>query len=238
MPPAATQARASAPAPMHRAATARRAMSERKTNVWDRAGHTDTLANRLTTRRTELRQRQVDLADQIEVARTAYSQYETGKITPSVDKVIRLAAALDVTPEWLAFGIGDKVTTEEVSYHTASRTWVRERAWTLNERWVGERFPGIDPADLVLTSIEGKTPNGLFERGDVVIVNRASQPTDAKTDNEFIYASHREAKVGRMRRVGEDYEIELSDEQKETESRRGVRVLGEVIGGVLSLTGE
>ena len=50
--------------------------------------------------------RQVDAADEMEISRSAYNQWESGGTEPKGRAVYeRLAKYMDVSPGWLAFGI-------------------------------------------------------------------------------------------------------------------------------------
>ena len=57
---------------------------------------------------------QLDLAEKLGVSRQSVSKWETGQAVPDLDKLIRLAAALSVTPEWLS-GVDDAAPAETAS---------------------------------------------------------------------------------------------------------------------------
>lgn len=58
---------------------------------------------------------QAVLARILDVATSTIGQYETGARNPGLDTIEQLAAALDVTPEWLAFNYDSQLPSEEVS---------------------------------------------------------------------------------------------------------------------------
>lgn len=201
--------------------------------MWDRNGDKSTISGRLTTRRIELNMRQEEVAAEIDAARAAYSQYETGKVTPNLDKLTRLAAVLKVTPEWLTFGIGERVVSEELTYSAPARTWVRERSWSLNDMWMAEHLKASSPADVVLTTLTMESPSGTYQVGDVALVDKAARPSDQNTDEEFIFALHGQSMIGRIRKVDSDFHITFADARTETVSPQAVRMLGKVVGAII-----
>lgn len=66
---------------------------------------------RLVTLRLSKGISQVYTAKHIGVARQTYLDIESGKREPRLSTVAKLAAMLNCSPEWLAFGVGVKDTT-------------------------------------------------------------------------------------------------------------------------------
>ncbi|HLZ08321.1 MAG TPA: helix-turn-helix transcriptional regulator [Chloroflexota bacterium] len=73
------------------------------------------LSKRLIQRRLELEFTQGQVAERVvfwnrqkrewgALSRSAYCMYESGDVVPDLNKVERLAEALDCSPAWLAFG--------------------------------------------------------------------------------------------------------------------------------------
>lgn len=62
---------------------------------------TTVLAQRITDRRIALRWRQRDLAAATGVAQTQVAQWETLGITPTLEHLVGVADALDVSTDWL-----------------------------------------------------------------------------------------------------------------------------------------
>jgi len=68
---------------------------------------TEYFATRLKERRELLKLSQEDLADMIRSSQKQVSQWEAGKITPRTDSLLRLAEALQTTPNYL-LGLTDE----------------------------------------------------------------------------------------------------------------------------------
>lgn len=78
-------------------------------------------AQRLKELRKEQKKTQDDIANCLKVRRSTYGEYERGKITPTADKLLTLAALFNVSVEYLA-GISDTPrpmmdTTKNVKHH-------------------------------------------------------------------------------------------------------------------------
>lgn len=85
-----------------------------------------TCGQRMTKRRMELRLTQADVAANVTIrsksgartgidrplSRNAYSMYEKDAAEPGLGTINRIAAALSVSPAWLAFGVGHPPKTE------------------------------------------------------------------------------------------------------------------------------
>ncbi|WP_233981852.1 helix-turn-helix domain-containing protein [Pectobacterium versatile] len=64
-------------------------------------------ATRLVNSRTKIGMSQASLAEAAEIAATQLSRYETGKVIPKFEVMLRLSLALGVSFSWLAHGEGD-----------------------------------------------------------------------------------------------------------------------------------
>ena len=62
------------------------------------------MGNRIKIRRKELKIKQSDLAELIDISNNHISSIETGKQKPSMDIFIKLCDALKVTPDYLLLG--------------------------------------------------------------------------------------------------------------------------------------
>lgn len=62
------------------------------------------MGNRIRLRRNELKLKQSELAEQIDISTNHMSSIETGKQMPSMDIFIKLCEALRVTPDYLLLG--------------------------------------------------------------------------------------------------------------------------------------
>jgi transcriptional regulator with XRE-family HTH domain len=61
------------------------------------------LANRIKMLRLEKELSQVGLAEALKTKATEVSRYENGKVTPNIDKLIRLSEIFDVCTDFLLF---------------------------------------------------------------------------------------------------------------------------------------
>lgn len=62
------------------------------------------MGNRIKTRRKELRIKQAELAEMLEISNNHMSSIENGRQKPSLDTFIRLCSYLNVTPDYLLLG--------------------------------------------------------------------------------------------------------------------------------------
>lgn len=67
------------------------------------------IGRRLRTARTAAKFSQADLAEKVGTSSQALGQIENGWRAPSIPKLVELARALDVSPEWLLSGMDPKV---------------------------------------------------------------------------------------------------------------------------------
>ena len=54
--------------------------------------------NIIEERRKELRMTKTDIANKLEISRTTYFHYESGKRRPSIEIIIKISAILDINP--------------------------------------------------------------------------------------------------------------------------------------------
>lgn len=146
-----------------------------------------TLGDRLVARRLELNLSQDDVASQVTfynknggrwktLSRSGYCMYETGEVTPDLEKIKSMAAALKCTPEWLTFGIGSRGTIEEVALKKGTRgvAFQSVGTWSLDEAWMEDRFavPGSDMVLIMVDDFSERT-----KPGDMVFVAKDQLPT-------------------------------------------------------------
>lgn len=204
-----------------------RRKSPRSTNMWLRNGDTSTIPGRLTTRRVELGLEQEEVAARMGVARAAYSQYETGKVTPTLEKIEKAAEALETSPQWIAFG-GKNQELPVVAYVATTRTWASSgETWPIPYRWLAAQLPGVDLSKL--DAVEVSNDSAFVHAGDVVLVEREVRPTE-KRDQEFIFSVDGHSMSDNVRRVEGGYEIGVQgDETVRTVSARSIRFHGRVV---------
>ena len=63
-----------------------------------------TMGNRIKSRRKELRIKQSELAEQLDISNGHISAIENGREKPSLDMLLRICDALKVTPDYLLLG--------------------------------------------------------------------------------------------------------------------------------------
>ena len=68
--------------------------------------HEYSIGQRIRFARAELGLTQVALANMCEIAPTQFSRYESGRSTPRPETIVKIASALNVSPEWLSTGQG------------------------------------------------------------------------------------------------------------------------------------
>lgn len=62
------------------------------------------MGNRIRIRRKELRIKQTELAETLEISNNHMSSIENGRQKPSLDTFIRICSCLNVTPDYLLLG--------------------------------------------------------------------------------------------------------------------------------------
>ena len=73
-----------------------------------------TLGNRIKIARKRLRMSQAVLARHTNVDQSSIAYWESGRTSPKYSRLLELAAILEVTPEWLQFGINSDVQNTSV----------------------------------------------------------------------------------------------------------------------------
>ncbi|AXQ69234.1 transcriptional regulator [Caulobacter phage CcrBL9] len=200
------------------------------TNVWMRNGDESTIPGRLTSRRVQLGMDQIDVANKMGVARAAYSQYETGKVTPTLDKIIKAAEALETTPQWIAFG-GMNHEIPILTYNSSNRTWVStDQTWPVPASWIKDRLSNVDPHKLDAYEATTSSPSAMVQAGDVVLVDREEKP-GTRLYQEFVFAMDGECLTDNLRKTDGGYLVGLAEEGKQPVlvNTRAIRILGKVV---------
>ncbi len=216
--------------------TGPRRKSPRKTSVTDRNGDLSTIKGRITTRRVELGMDQATAAAKTGVARAAYSQYETGKVTPNIGMIEQLSETLDVRPEYIAYGIGESDDIEWLRYEPAARMWVRHAVWGLPQDWIDSRVPGIGRRSLCM--VEVTNDSAVVQPGDMALVNREARPTETEVE-EYMFVLGKEAVAANMRRVDANtLQIWTPDGKDSYPAKsREVNVLGKIVAHIQGADG-
>ncbi|UTU07885.1 putative HTH DNA binding protein [Caulobacter phage C1] len=207
-----------------------RGKTSRTTNVWMRNGDESSVHGRLTSRRVQLGLDQIDIANRMGVARAAYSQYETGKVVPSLEKIEKAAEALETTPQWIAFG-GSNHEIKIMSYVTGSRTWVDTgETWPIPASWLKSKFPNLNPHSLDAFEATTDSPSAMVQKGDILIVARDQKPNN-KLYQEFVFSMNGECHTDNVRKVEGGFLIGSGDEGNPPVqvSHHAIRILGQVV---------
>ncbi|HIZ55475.1 MAG TPA: helix-turn-helix domain-containing protein [Firmicutes bacterium] len=72
------------------------------------------IGKRVASRRRQLKLTQAQLAEKTELTSKYISNIETSHSLPSIESLMQLCAALDVTPNYLLFGISEKQETTKL----------------------------------------------------------------------------------------------------------------------------
>jgi phage repressor protein C with HTH and peptisase S24 domain len=121
--------------------------------------------------------------------------YESGEVTPDVDKLKSIAKVLHCSPEWLAFGVGARSPIEEVSYDSEAGDFVSKRFQDLDEDWLRTQCD-VEPTDAVLCVVNDFSPH--LKPGDVAIVKRGVKPNAG--GGEYVFARDDELTVAHVTR--------------------------------------
>lgn len=194
---------------------------------WSRHMDTTTLGGRMTIQREHLGLRQDQVAELIGVARTAYSQYETRTVVPNLAKIIALAEALQTTPEWLAFGVGERSSMPELTYDVPSKSWTQVNVCALNPQWLKQHLPNIDLKTLCTVRLPDAVAG--MNADDIAIVQRDVKVTDKR--QEFLYVMGADILVGDLQRTKEGIEVFMGKASEKVHPRN-LKVLGLVVGHI------
>jgi len=196
----------------------------------------------LIERRTALGLSQLEVAERIvfwnnkqqqkkTLSRSAYCMYESGEVTPDLDKLITLARIFRVTPQWLAFGIEEQTTegkVEEVEYDPATLEFITQRFWTLDATWLKSRFD-VEPDDIVIVMVNDFTPD--LKPGDIAIVREGVMPNIG--GGEFVFAQDDELKAAFIAKTAGGFRIYSADNTNHQDvSEDSLNFLGQVIGKI------
>lgn len=217
-----------AKAPMHR-----------KGSIKGRIFAPTSLKERLISRRQELNLSQGDVAKKItfwnnkqqewkKLSRSAYCMYEAGEVVPDIDKIIRISTVLHCSPEWLAFGVGNRNAVEEIGYDAKAVDFTSKGFWNLDEDWVRTRFDA-EPTDIVLAMVNDFSPS--LKPGDMAVVRKDQEPNAG--GGEYVFARDDEMTVAHVTRphAGGGYRVYTPDLKSHDEIEAGeLNFLGKVVG--------
>jgi transcriptional regulator with XRE-family HTH domain len=198
-----------------------------------------TLAERLISRRLELKLSQGQVADQVQfynekkqewgtLSRSAYCMYESGDVVPDLAKIEQISKALKCEPEWLTFGKGNRSEVEEVDYDAETKEFASKAFWTLNEAWVRQTF-GVEPGEITLCQIDSYSPG--LRPGDIAIVLKGGEPTASGA--EFVFVEEGNILAAQVTKPARGTTLRIFESDGRTyreASVESVQFLGRVIG--------
>lgn len=212
-------------------------------------GEPKTVGQRMAARRLELKMTQDDVAkrvvfqpktgsrrnDEVVLSRNAYCMYETGGVEPDLPKIEGIAKVLEVTPQWLAFGVEERKTVASFKFNVAKKTFVPSETWVLPEDWLARNL-GVQASDIELF-IPHETKKGQFESGDAIIVQRKAE-VPGGSFGKFLFVYSGKVRVAELTRPhrSENLKVSMPGSKKPQEipSHR-VQIWGRVIGKIASL---
>jgi|GEM_PF-6219372 len=183
-----------------------RAPMHRKGSIKGRVFSPTTLKERLIARRQELNLSQLEVAQEVEfwnnkaqqkktLSRSAYCMYESGDVTPDVDKLESIAKVLRCTPEWLAFGVGAPSPIAQIDYDAESGEFITKMYWNVNADWLTTYYD-CNINDIVLCEVNGYATH--LKSGEIAIVRKNTKPSQA--GDEFIFVRNEELTVAHVTR--------------------------------------
>jgi transcriptional regulator with XRE-family HTH domain len=202
------------------------------------------LAERLISRRLELKMAQGEVAAQVQfwndkkkewvtLSRSAYCMYESGDVVPDIAKIEQISKALKCEPEWLTFGKGNRSEVEEVDYDSETKEFATKAFWNLNEDWVRRTF-GLEPAEVTLCQIDSFS-QGL-RPGDTAIVQKGIEPASNSAEYVFVEDGNLLAAQVTKPARGATLRIFESDGRTHREAPiESVQFLGKVVGRMGSI---
>lgn len=172
-----------------------------------------TLAERLKEARTHSRITQQSLADAVGVSQAAIQKIETGKAAQTT-KLLDIARALSVNPEWLSTGSGPMINDEQKPVEIAAREPEVYRVDVLNVsasagpgtmlasdfietiraiEYTPEKghalFGTIPAASVKVITVRGDSMEGTIDPGDEIFVNIDIRAFDGDGIYVFIFGN-------------------------------------------------
>ena len=136
-----------------------------------------TLGNRIKTARKRLRMSQAVLARHTKVDQSSIAYWESGRTSPKYARLIELAEILEVTPEWLQFGINSGSPNNSIPLVATiglpgcSADNPREPGAAKVDKYV-ELGMGQNCDDCIAVAIRGDALAPAYMDGDVLIGER------------------------------------------------------------------
>lgn len=138
------------------------------------------------------------VAQKCGVARSSASAWYNGQNAPAHVKLIAISEFLNVTPEWLLFGIGEKngrndslpvqVFNSEALDPVGSELFEAGqivRKIDLDKDWLLSKFGFTGETPLYVLSAQGNSMRPTIEEGDILLM----EPFNGRIQNESVYVA-------------------------------------------------
>ncbi len=212
----------------------------RKNSLRGKIANPQNFAERLVYQRDQLKLTQEEVSNRITfwndrkqenvtLSRSAYCMYESGKVTPDLPMIHKLAGALETTPQWLAFGTGEPGEIEVLTYDQKTGEFVAGGSWKFDPEWIKSRYDA-DPSDLALFAVEEFT--GDLAPGDMAVVRKGVEP--GVSQGHFAYVRGDELQIAHITRPGRgpNYRIYSDSKTYDEVPVEDINILGRKVGKI------
>lgn len=156
------------------------------------------VGRRIREARLKMRFSQSVVANFVGMGRTAETNWEAGRASPSLQTINQLAVVLNEDPAYLAYGIrkgpnvvnpdmddvGCRLVNEVVFGESPTRQRTTNQ-WALPVSWLKSDLGVIDPSKVIIYRIEAAFQASRYEHGDLVIIDQSS--TRPSPPGTFLY---------------------------------------------------
>lgn len=156
------------------------------------------VGQRIKEARQKMRFSQSVVANFVGMGRTAETNWEAGRASPSLQTINQLAVLLNEDPAWLAHGIrkGPNLVNpnlddigcrlvNEVVFRDSPTEQQTTNQWALPVNWLKSDLGVVDPTKIIIYRIEAAFQSSKYEHGDLVIIDQAS--TRPSPPGTFLY---------------------------------------------------
>ena len=151
------------------------------------------VGSRIREARENRQMTQQEVAKLLGLSRAAIAQWESDTTSPSIHTAAEVSKLLEVSPQWLAFGISTAPKIEyrkpegcleikEVMFGEKPTDMQEGRTWNVPEDYVRAELNANTHSQLFIWRVESPNMAPLYEYGDKVIVDLAAKrPTPSGT---------------------------------------------------------
>jgi len=148
-----------------------------------------TVGARIKSAREKAQLTQLEIAKLLGLSRAAVAQWELDTTSLSIQRSAELAKLLDVTPQWIAFGIDAKpviqfvehpgtVSIPEVMFGSKASEIETLNNWTVPNEYLKSELHCLSTDKLIIWRVEGDDMAPSYSYGDKVIVDtNAKRPS-------------------------------------------------------------